>query len=128
MSDYYKILGIDPSVSPADIKLAYRRLALKFHPDHNSGNLDAARRFHLIGEAYSVLASREKRSFYDRFGVDREALVHSARSTSPVQAVEGFVTGVLDEMLGRRKKPVSGKDHRYTLEIGFVDAALGCER
>ncbi|HWQ11752.1 MAG TPA: J domain-containing protein [Roseiflexaceae bacterium] len=68
--DYYKILGVDPSASEADIKKAYRKLARQYHPDINPGNKAAEAKFKEINEAYEVLSDKEKREKYDRFGRD----------------------------------------------------------
>ncbi|GBD06626.1 Curved DNA-binding protein [bacterium HR21] len=64
--DYYAILGIEPSASPEEIKRAYRKLALQYHPDRNPGNKEAEERFKEIAEAYEVLADPEKRAKYDQ--------------------------------------------------------------
>lgn len=66
--DYYKILGVDRKASDAEIKRAYRKLALKYHPDRNRGDKQAEERFKEINEAYQVLSDPEKRAHYDRLG------------------------------------------------------------
>ncbi|MDY6851776.1 MAG: DnaJ domain-containing protein [Thermodesulfobacteriota bacterium] len=66
LKDYYHILGVDKSASPEEIKRAYRKLALKHHPDHNLGDKSAEERFKLISEAYAVLMDQVKRSQYDQ--------------------------------------------------------------
>ncbi len=66
--DYYSILGLSKSASQEEIKKAYRRLAMKYHPDHNPGDKDAEARFKNISEAYAVLSDPEKRRQYDTFG------------------------------------------------------------
>lgn len=65
MKDYYEILGVDPSADEKEIKKSYRKLAMKYHPDRNAGNEEAASRFKEVSEAYSVLSSPEKRNEYD---------------------------------------------------------------
>jgi curved DNA-binding protein len=67
-TDYYKILGINKQASPDEIKKAYRKLALKYHPDRNKGNPQAEEKFKAINEAYAVLSNPEKRAQYDQFG------------------------------------------------------------
>jgi len=68
--DYYKILGVSKSASPEEIKKAYRKLALKYHPDHNKGNKSAEAAFKDLNEAYAVLRDPEKRKQYDMFGAE----------------------------------------------------------
>jgi curved DNA-binding protein len=68
--DYYKILGVDKSASPAEIKKSYRKLALKYHPDHNEGNKAAEAKFKALNEAYAVLRDPEKKQQYDMFGAE----------------------------------------------------------
>lgn len=68
--DYYKILGIDKSATPKDIKSAYRRLARKYHPDLNPNDKDAKSNFQQINEANEVLSDPEKRKKYDQYGKD----------------------------------------------------------
>lgn len=68
--DYYKILGVSKSASPEEIKRAYRKLALKYHPDHNKGDVSAEARFKDLNEAYAVLRDPEKRKQYDLFGAE----------------------------------------------------------
>lgn len=66
--DYYKLLGVEKSASPEEIKKAYRKLALKHHPDRNKGNKEAEEQFKKISEAYAVLSDKEKRQQYDTVG------------------------------------------------------------
>ena len=68
--DYYKILGTSKSASPGEIKKAYRKLALKYHPDRNKGNKAAEAKFKEISEAYAVLSDPEKKKQYDMFGAE----------------------------------------------------------
>ena len=69
--DYYKTLGVEKGADPEAIKKAYRKLALKYHPDRNPGNREAEEKFKKISEAYAVLSDNEKRKQYDNFGSDQ---------------------------------------------------------
>src|SRR5277367_4650180 len=66
--DYYVVLGIERSVSADDIKKAYRKLAVKYHPDKNPGDKSAEDKFKELGEAYEILSNPDKRAAYDRYG------------------------------------------------------------
>ncbi|MBW2219842.1 MAG: DnaJ domain-containing protein, partial [Deltaproteobacteria bacterium] len=69
-TDYYKILGVNKSASDGEIKKAYRKLAMKYHPDHTKGDKTAEEKFKKISEAYAVLSDKEKRKQYDTFGIN----------------------------------------------------------
>lgn len=128
MPDYYKILGIDRSSSQEDVKRAYRRLAMRFHPDQNQGSAAAEEQFRQIVDAWKVLGAPERRQFYDRFGVEKDALVKLAPQSGRVR-LDDLMGDVIDELLRRPKlKPVSGKDRRYELELDFSAAAMGGAR
>ena len=66
--DYYQILGISRNASPQDVRKAYRKLAMQYHPDRNPGDKQAEERFKEINEAYQVLSDSQKRAHYDRLG------------------------------------------------------------
>jgi molecular chaperone DnaJ len=66
--DYYEVLGVSRDVSADDMKKAYRKLAVKFHPDKNPGDKTAEDKFKEVGEAYDVLSDTDKRAAYDRYG------------------------------------------------------------
>lgn len=134
--DYYEILGVDRSASDADIKSAYRRQALKFHPDRNPGDAAAEESFKEAAEAYAVLADRDKRARYDRFG-------HQGVNAGGPQGYDptifadfgdlfsnlGDVFGFGDAFggRGRRGGPQRGSDLRYDLEISFEESFAGTE-
>jgi molecular chaperone DnaJ len=133
--DYYDILGVGRNASEPEIKSAYRKLALKYHPDRNPGDKQAEERFKEAAEAYSVLADTDKRHMYDRYG--HAGLGGAATGFDP-NAFTGFedILGGLGDIFGfgdmfgggrRRGGPQRGADLRYDLEISFEEAAKGTE-
>jgi molecular chaperone DnaJ len=136
--DYYEVLEIERQASDQQIKSAYRKLALKFHPDRNPGNKDAEEKFKEAAEAYAVLADPQKRGLYDRFG---HAGVSNAgggaagfdptifADFSDIFAGLGDAFGFGDLFGGRRRRggPQRGADLRYDLEITFEESAIGTE-
>jgi molecular chaperone DnaJ len=134
--DYYDVLGVARGASDAEIKSAYRKQAMKYHPDRNPGDHSAEEKFKEAAEAYAILADTEKRSLYDRFG---HAGVSSAASAGFDPTVfQGFedLFGGLGDIFGfgdlfgggrRRGGPQRGSDLRYDLEITFEESAQGAE-
>jgi molecular chaperone DnaJ len=137
--DYYEVLGLDRSASDPQIKSAYRKLALKYHPDRNPGDTQAEERFKEAAEAYSILADAEKRSLYDRFG-------HAGVAGAGAGAGAGFDPTIfadfsdifaglgdafgLGDIFGTRRRrggPQRGADLRYDLEITFDESVAGAE-
>jgi molecular chaperone DnaJ len=135
--DYYEVLGVEKTATDAELKSAYRKLAMKVHPDRNPGDKVAEESFKEAAEAYAVLADPDKRAAYDRFG-------HQGVNQGPGGA--GFDPSVFNDfgdfadilggmfgfgdMFGggrRRGGPQRGADLRYDLEIAFEEAAKGTE-
>ena len=136
--DYYQVLGIDRQASEQQIKSAYRKLALKHHPDRNPGDAKAEETFKEAAEAYSVLADAQKRSLYDRFGhagVNASAGGPGFDPTifadfSDIFSGLGDMFGFGDILGGGRRRrggPQRGSDLRYDLEITFEESAEGTE-
>ncbi|MGD9906677.1 MAG: molecular chaperone DnaJ [Vicinamibacterales bacterium] len=134
--DYYEVLGVAREASDADIKKAYRKLALKYHPDRNAGDSGAEEKFKEAAEAYAVLADPDKRARYDRFG---HAGVGGAAQGFDPTVFTGFedILGGLGDIFGfgdvfgggrRRGGPQRGADLRYDLEISFAQSASGVEQ
>jgi molecular chaperone DnaJ len=135
--DYYEILGLDRQANDQQIKSAYRKLALKHHPDRNPGNKQAEELFKEAAEAYAVLADPQKRSLYDRFGHAGVSNAGGAGGFDPtifadfsdIFAGLGDAFGFGDLFGGRRRRggPQRGADLRYDLEISFEESATGTE-
>ena len=132
--DYYEVLGVVRTASDQDLKSAYRKLALQYHPDRNPGKKDAEDKFKEAAEAYAVLADADKRRMYDRFG---HAGLGASAGFDPT-VFTGFedILGGLGDVFGfgdifgggrRRAGPQRGADLRYDLEIAFEESAKGAE-
>ena len=128
--DYYQVLGVQKDSSEADIKRAYRRLAMKFHPDRNQENLEEAEtKFKEAKEAYEVLMDSDARSRYDRFGHD--GLEGFASSGFSGGAGFGDIFGdIFSDIFGagrQSSRQAQGANLKYTLEIDLEEAAHGTE-
>ena len=132
--DYYEVLGVGRKAPIDEIKKAYRKLAMQYHPDRNPGDSEAEHRFKEAAEAYAALKDEQSRAAYDRFG-------HAAfeggmgGGAGPGGGRAGFDFGgfadIFDEMFGeftgaaRRSGPAHGADLRYNLEIDLDEAFSG---
>ena len=127
--DYYDVLGVDQNASAAEIKKAFRKLAMQSHPDRNKDQ-GAEERFKEINEAYEVLSDPDKRAAYDRFG-------HAGIEGFGGRGFEGFGFGgfgdIFEAFFGgarttRRAGPQRGEDLHYSLTISFEESIFGCEK
>jgi molecular chaperone DnaJ len=128
--DYYEILGIPKNANDQQIKSAYRKLALQYHPDRNPGNTDAEEKFKEAAEAYAILCDQEKRTRYDRFGhAGVSSQAGSGFDPSTFAGFEDIFGGIFGDFFGggRRGGPERGTDLRYDLEITFEESAKGVE-
>ena len=135
--DYYEILEVARTASESEIKSAYRKLALKYHPDRNPGDTAAEDKFKAAAEAYAILADPQKRSRYDQFGHAGVTGAAGRPDFDPtIFADFGDIFGGFGDIFGfgdsvgggrRRGGPARGADLRYDLSIPFDEAAKGTE-
>src|SRR6202158_2791932 len=126
--DYYEVLGVAREVTAQELKSAYRKVALQFHPDRNPGDKEAEEKFKEASEAYEVLSTPEKRAKYDRFG-HSENLYDGFGGFSGT-AINDIFGDIFGEIFGGARRPGGrnrGTDLRYNLEITFEEAAFGSE-
>ena len=131
--DYYETLGIEKSASAAEIKKAYRRLAMKYHPDRNTGDKASEEKFKEVKEAYEVLSDEQKRGVYDQYG-------HDALNAQMGGGPGGFGAGDFGDIFGDvfehiftggrqsgqgRSRAQAGNDLGYSLELTLEQAAKG---
>lgn len=145
--DYYEILGVERAASADELKKAYRKLAVQYHPDKNPGDKTAEEKFKEIGEAYDVLNDADKRAAYDRYG--HAAFQSGGPASAGGRGGGGFHDpfdifrevfggggggGIFEEFFGGggrqrdRSGAVRGSDLRYDLEITLEEAARGTEK
>jgi molecular chaperone DnaJ len=144
--DYYEVLGVSKTASAGEIKSAYRKLALKYHPDKNQGNKEAEEKFKEINEAYEVLSDIQKKQQYDTFGHDAAGGIPSGGNPfggqssytqqysgdfSNVGDIFGDIFGdILSRGSSRSKSKASqrrGEDLRCDVEVSYLDAMKGTE-
>ena len=138
MADYYKTLGVSRDASDEDVKQAYRKLAVKYHPDRNGGSADSEERFKAITEAYDVLRDPQKRAAYDRYGVEGLRGAGMAGGFHHVDLSEalnifmrdfGGFAGFGDLFGGGTRRssggPRGGADVKVTIELTLPEVATG---
>jgi molecular chaperone DnaJ len=136
--DYYEVLGTERTATEEEIKKAYRKLALKYHPDRNPNDKAAEEKFKELGEAYEVLMDPQSRAAYDQyghaaFGPRARQSSHFHDPTDIFREVFGN-SGIFDDFFGggasqaRPGGPVRGDDLRYDMQLTFMEAAQGCEK
>lgn len=136
--DYYEVLGVQKNATGDEIKKAYRKLAIKYHPDKNPGDKEAENSFKEATEAYEVLSNQEKRQTYDQFGfAGLDGMNGGAHDYSSVYRdfsdIFGDFGGIFDSFFGGggsrsasgQRGPAHGASLRYNLDIDFKDAVFG---
>jgi molecular chaperone DnaJ len=130
--DYYEVLGVSRESESDELKRAYRKLALKYHPDRNPDNKEAEDKFKEAAEAYEVLRDSQKRQIYDQYG-------HQGLEGSGFSGFGGFddifssFGGIFEDLFGfggqsrSGNRPQKGSDLRYDLSLSFMEAAFGTE-
>jgi molecular chaperone DnaJ len=136
--DYYEVLGVERGAGEEEIKKAYRKLAVKFHPDKNPGDKTAEENFKELGEAYEVLCDAQKRAAYDQYGhaaFDRRAGGFARGGFhDPFEVFREVFGGggIFEDLFGGARQdpsqPQRGEDLRYDMELTFEEAAHGCEK
>lgn len=137
--DYYQVLGVEKTASPEEIKRAYRRMAIKYHPDKNPGNKEAEAKFKECAEAYEVLSDPEKRKQYDQYGHEglRGTGMHdfSRMNVEDIFSMFGFEDffgsvfgGGGGRRGGRRGGPARGYDLETGVELTLNEVAHGTEK
>lgn len=153
-ADYYKILGVSKDASADDVKKAYRKLAVKYHPDKNPGNKEAEEKFKKMSEAYAVLSDQEKRKQYDNYGADGFSQHYSQEDIFRGFDINEILRGFSSTGAGGRRRsysfqsggggdpfadlfggggqyrqmPQKGQDLEYNLSITIEESVLGAEK
>lgn len=136
--DYYEVLGLDRNCSNAEIKKAYRQLALQYHPDRNPHDPDAEEKFKEASEAYEVLTDAQKRQIYDVYG-HRGLEGSGFHGFADMDDIFASMGDIFEEFFGgmglgfgprtaRRARARAGSDLRYDLTLTFMEAAKGVEK
>ena len=126
--DFYEQLGVHRNASEAEIKRAFRRLAVQYHPDKNPGDKASEEKFKEISHAYEVLSDPEKRAYYDQYGVAPGAQGAGPGGFGAGMGMGDIFGDIFGEFFGGgrgRTRAVAGDDLRYNLTISFADAAFG---
>ena len=142
--DYYEVLGVNKNASDDEIKKAFRKLAIKYHPDKNPGDKEAEAKFKEANEAYSVLSDKTKRQRYDQFGHSGVGGTGGGAGGNPFEGFNfngqsfnfdfgGGGFGGLDDILGAMfgggfRGVRRGRDYRTTTTIDFKEAIFGCTK
>ena len=145
--DYYEVLGVSKGASDAEIKKAYRKLAMKYHPDYNPGDKDAEAKFKEINEANEVLSDPKKRQLYDQYGFAGVDPTYAAQNGGGPGGFSGFggdgvdLGDIFGDIFGggfggfggssrqaNPNAPRKGQDIRVRITLSFDEAVHGCKK
>ncbi|MGM0378585.1 MAG: molecular chaperone DnaJ [Bacillota bacterium] len=137
--DYYDVLGVDKNADASELKRAYRKKAMKYHPDRNDGDKESEKKFQEINEAYEVLSDEEKRKMYDQFGhagVNQQAGGPGGQGGFGGASGFGGFEDIINEMFGggfsggasSRNRPQKGKSIKVNVTISFKESAFGTKK
>lgn len=130
--DYYEILGVSRSADDQEIKKAYRKMAVQYHPDKNPGDKAAEEKFKLAAEAYQVISDKEKRRIYDQYGHDGLRAQGAGGFSGFSADIFGGFEDILGDFFGfgrrSRSGPRRGRSIEQVLEISFMEAYHGVEK
>jgi molecular chaperone DnaJ len=150
-ADFYSLLGVNKNATPEEIKKAYRKLAMKYHPDKNPDDKLAENKFKEVSEAYEVLSDAKSRAAYDQFGHAGSPTSNQGYYTGPnfedfdfggfqnqrnytTESAYDLFNDLFGDIWGRGKSPgggglrIRGADLKYTLSVSYEEAARGCEK
>jgi len=134
--DYYEVLGVERTADDGELKTAYRKLAMQYHPDRNPNNPEAEERFKACSEAYQVLSDADKRAAYDRFGHAGVSGAGGFAGGNPFQGqgdlgdIFGDLFGEMFNMGGQRRasRAQRGRDLKFDMSLEFEEAVFGKEQ
>jgi len=133
--DFYEVLGVDRTADIEEIKKAYRKLALKYHPDRNPNDKVSEEKFKEVGHAYEILSDSQSRAAYDQYG--HAAFDSRARASSGFHNPSDIFrevfgnASIFEDLFGGERRTggaLRGEDLRYDMELTFLEAAQGCEK